>query len=119
MTDRLPSPLYTSDVQRDWIDYNGHMNDASYARVFSLAVDRLMAAIGLDQDGRARSRPTNYTLTRTLHYLREVHVGETLAVDARVLEHDDKRLRLWFEMRRGDGEIAALNEQVLLCVDQT
>jgi acyl-CoA thioester hydrolase len=120
MTDaKLPSPLFACEVQTDWIDYNGHMNDASYARVFSLSVDRLMAAIGLDQDGRARTSLTIYTLTMTIHYLREVHVGEALSVEGRILEHDDKRIRLWLELRRADGELSALNEQVLLCVDQS
>ena len=38
---RLPDPLFKAQVQDDWIDYNGHMNDAAYARVFSLSVDRL------------------------------------------------------------------------------
>ena len=116
---RLPNPLFAATVQEDWIDYNGHMNDAAYARVFSLSVDRLMAAIGLDQDGRARTSLTIYTLTMTIHYLREAHLGEALEVSGRILEHDDKRLRVWFEMRRADGEVSALNEQVLLCVDQS
>lgn len=116
---RLPDPLFATQVQPDWIDYNGHMNDAAYARVFSLSVDALMAAIGLDQDGRDRSSLTIYTLTMTIHYLKEAHLGEALSVAGRVLEHDDKRLRLWFELKRGDGAISALNEQVLLCVDQS
>ncbi len=119
MTDRLPDPLFAAKVEGDWIDYNGHMNDAAYARVFSLTVDRLMAAIGLDQDGRARTSLTIYTLTMTIHYLREVHAGEPLTTAGRILDHDRKRLHLWLEMRRGDGEIAALSEQVLLCVDQS
>lgn len=116
---RLPHPLFTLQVQDDWIDYNGHMNDAAYARVFSLSVDRLMAAIGLDQDGRDKTSLTIYTLTMTIHYLKEAHLGEALSVSGRILEHDDKRLRLWFEMRRADGAVSALNEQVLLCVDQS
>lgn len=120
MTDAaLPSPLFTATVQEDWIDYNGHMNDASYARVFSLSVDALMAAIGLDQYGRERTSLTIYTLTMTIHYLREVHAGEALTVEGRILEHDDKRIRLWLELIRGDGAVSALNEQVLLCVDQS
>jgi len=116
---RLPDPLFTAQVQDDWIDYNGHMNDAAYARVFSLSVDRLMAAIGLDQEGRDKTSLTIYTLTMTIHYLKEAHLGEALSVSGRILEHDDKRLRLWFEMRRADGAVSALNEQVLLCVDQS
>ena len=117
--DALPRPLFSTTVQPDWIDYNGHMNDAAYARVFSLSVDRLMAAIGLDQDGRDRTSLTIYTLMMTIHYLREVHLGETVSVIGRILDHDDKRIRLWLEMRRGDGETAALNEQALVCVDQS
>ena len=116
---RLPAPLFTAHVQDDWIDYNGHMNDAAYARVFSLSVDRLMAAIGLDQNGREKTSLTIYTLTMTIHYLKEAHLGDALSVTGRILEHDDKRLRLWFEMKRGDDATSALNEQVLLCVDQS
>lgn len=116
---KLPDPLFTTSVQPDWIDYNGHMNDAAYARVFSLSVDALMAAIGLDQDGRDRSSLTIYTLTMTIHYLKEAHLGEALSVSGRILEHDEKRLRLWFELKRADGATSALNEQVLLCVDQS
>jgi acyl-CoA thioester hydrolase len=119
MSNALPSPLFGTVVQPEWEDYNGHMNDASYARVFSLSVDRLMAAIGLDQDGRDRTSLTIYTLTMTIHYLSEVHVGDVVSVEGRILEHDDKRIRLWLEMRRPDGAVSALNEQVLLCVDQS
>lgn len=115
----LPSPLYAATVEPDWIDYNGHMNDASYARVFSLSVDALMAAIGLDQQGRDRTSLTIYTMTMTIHYLREAHEGERLIVEGRILEHDDKRIRLWLVLKREDGEISALSEQVLLCVDQS
>ncbi|MDE2579898.1 MAG: thioesterase family protein [Hyphomicrobiales bacterium] len=115
----LPAPLFQTRVQREWIDYNGHMNDAWYAHVFSKSVDRVMSAIGLDQDGRARTSRTIYTLTMTIHYLNEVHAGEALAVRGRILAHDDKRLHLWLEMTRGDGATAALNEQMLLCVDQS
>lgn len=116
---RLPDPLFATSVPPDWIDYNGHMNDAAYARVFSLSVDRLMAAIGLDQDGRARTSLTIYTLTMTIHYIEEAHLGEALTVMGRILEFDAKRLRLWFELRRPGGSISALNEQLLLCVDQS
>ena len=117
--DHLPTPLLTTTVDPTWIDYNGHMNDAWYAHVFSRSVDRIMGAIGLDQDERTRASLTIYTLTMTIHYLREVHAGETLSTTGRILEHDGKRVRLWLTMRRGDVEIAALSEQTLLCVDQS
>src|SRR5208282_5750543 len=66
-----PLPLYETEVAADWIDYNGHMNDAAYALVFSRALDALMDRIGLDAAARKASRRTLYTLQVMLHYFKE------------------------------------------------
>ena len=116
---KLISPLFTTAVEPAWIDYNGHMNDAYYALVFSRTGDKLLEAIGLETQGRDRTSRTIYTTTLTIHYHHEVTEGETLAVDARLLEHDAKRLRIWFEMRNAEGTSVATSEQVYLCVDQS
>ena len=39
--------VYHTDVKSSWVDYNGHMNDAEYNRVFSDATDAWLAYIGL------------------------------------------------------------------------
>jgi acyl-CoA thioester hydrolase len=115
----VPAALFTTSVDPAWIDYNGHMNDAYYALVFSRTGDRLLEAIGLETQGRDRTSRTIYTTTLTIHYHHEVTEGEALAANARVLEHDAKRLRIWFEMRNGEGTIVATSEQVYLCIDQS
>ena len=53
MSETTTEPLFKTRVQDAWVDYNGHMNDAEYARVFSLAVEALMDRVGLDEAGRA------------------------------------------------------------------
>jgi acyl-CoA thioester hydrolase len=116
---KLPAPLFTTSVDPAWIDYNGHMNDAYYALVFSRTGDKLLEAIGLETQGRNRTSRTIYTTTLTIHYHHEVAEGEMLAAEARVLEYDAKRLRIWFEMRNADGAVVASSEQVYLCVDQS
>jgi acyl-CoA thioester hydrolase len=116
---KAASPLFTTRVDPSWIDYNGHMNDAYYALVFSRTGDKLLEAIGLATQGRDRTSRTIYTTTLTIHYHHEVTEGEALAADARVLEHDAKRLRIWFEMRNAEGIVVATSEQVYLCVDQS
>jgi acyl-CoA thioester hydrolase len=116
---KVPSPLFATSVDPAWIDYNGHMNDAYYALVFSRTGDKLLEAIGLETQGRDRSSRTIYTTTLTIHYHQEVTEGQVLAADARVLEHDAKRLRIWFEMRNAEGTVVATSEQVYLCVDQS
>ena len=30
--------VWNSSVKDEWIDYNGHVNDAEYAKVFSMAI---------------------------------------------------------------------------------
>ena len=118
MTRAADALLLQTTVAPEWIDYNGHMNDAAYARVFSLACDALMDRIGLDEGARRANARTLYTLQVMLHYFHEAKLGEVLAVSGRVLERDSKRLRLWMEMTRaGDGARLAASEQLLLSVD--
>ena len=71
--------IYETEVAADWVDYNGHMNDAAYALVFSRAVDALMDRVGLDAAARKASRRTLYTLQMMLHYFKEASEGQALA----------------------------------------
>ena len=111
--------LWDLEVSPDWVDYNGHMNDAAYALVFSRAGDRWMEAIGLGAETRAATGYTLYTLQIMLHYFQEAKVGEPLRVSAQVLEFDAKKARLWMEMRAGaEGPVLAATEQLYLSVRQ-
>ncbi|MCE8016963.1 hypothetical protein HOP62_12870 [Halomonas sp. MCCC 1A17488] len=109
--------LLTTRVAPEWVDYNGHMNDAEYARVFSLAVDTLMERIGLDAEGRERLAYTLFTLETHLCYRREAHQGQALTVEALLLDRDAKRLHLFFTMHDDAGETLATSEQMLMGID--
>jgi len=111
--------LYDAVVASDWVDYNGHMNDAAYALVFSRAADALMDRVGLDAAARKTSGRTLYTLQVMLHYFQEAIEGAPLFVTCRLLEHDEKRMRIWLEMRAGrQGAVVAASEQLLLSIDK-
>ena len=67
-----------------------------------------MDRIGLDSAARKSSGRTLYTLQVMLHYLQEASEGAPLFVACQLLEHDDKRMRVWLEMRAGrDGPVLA------------
>jgi len=104
-------------VAPDWVDYNGHMNDAAYALAFSRSGDAWMERVGLGPEARQTTGYTLYTLQIMLHYFKEAKLGESLRVTAQLLEFDAKRARLWMEMRRGDVVVAA-TEQLYLSVRQ-
>jgi len=111
--------LFRTRVGADFVDYNGHMNDAAYAAVFSRSCDALMDRIGLDSASRNATGQTLYTLKMMLHYFREVKEGAELEVTCQLLEHDMKRMRVWFEMRvSGADAPCAASEQLLLSVSQ-
>jgi acyl-CoA thioester hydrolase len=111
-----PLDIYATTVAGDWIDYNGHMNDAAYALVFSRSIDALMDRIGLDSAARHRTGRSLFTLQMMLHYFREAREGQSIAVSCRVIEHDEKRLRVWLELFDAEGERLAASEQLLMSV---
>jgi acyl-CoA thioester hydrolase len=114
-------PLVLSDVfvAPEWVDYNGHMNDAAYALVFSRAGDRWMERIGLGGEIRQSTGYTLYTLQIMLHYFREAKLGAPLRVTAQLLEFDAKRARIWMEMHSPpDRTTIAATEQLFLSVRQ-
>jgi acyl-CoA thioester hydrolase len=96
------------------------MNDAAYALVFSRSIDALMDRIGLDASARRLSGRTLFTLKMMLHYFEEAREGQRLSVSCHLLEHDEKRLRVWLDMTAGSGGARlAASEQLLISIDKT
>ena len=111
--------IYHTRIAPEWIDYNGHLRDAYYALIASLAVDTLMDRIGMDARYRAESRCTLYTVEMHLHYLREIGAKDGVAVLVRILGADEKRIHAALELvREQGGETAATCEMMLLHVQQ-
>ncbi len=110
-------PIYATAIQPEWIDYNGHVRDAYYGLIVSLATDALMDRVGLDEVYRARSGCTLYTLEMHLNYLQEVHQSDTATVGVRIIGLDHKRIHAAFEIARsGKPGVAATAEVMLLHV---
>jgi len=110
-------PIYTTAIQPEWIDYNGHVRDAYYGLIVSVAIDALMDRVGLDEDYRTRSGCTIYTLEMHLNYLQEVHRSDIAMVSVRIAGLDPKRIHAAFEISRsGKPGVAATAEVMLLHV---
>lgn len=120
MTIVAPLCLYRTEIKPDWVDYNGHMNEAYYVLVFSHATDAFMDYAGQDAAYRARSNCSIYTLESHVVYLKEVSEGEAVRIETQLLGHDEKRYRLFHSMFRGDGgDLLATGEHMLLHVDMS
>lgn len=111
--------VYRTGIEPDWIDYNGHLRDAYYGLIFSLAIDELMDRVGLHQEYRTKSRCTLYSLEMHTHFFREVKSTDTVDVSVRILGLDHKRIHAALDMRTNRfPEIAATTEVMLLHVYQ-
>jgi acyl-CoA thioester hydrolase len=112
--------LYETAILPDWIDYNGHLRDAYYGLIVSLATDALMDRVGLDAAYRARTQCTLYTVELHIHYLLEIKRDDRAQVAVRILGVDQKRIHAAFEIRRAGNSngVAASAEVMLLHVEQ-
>ena len=87
-------PVFRERVQADWIDYNGHLNEAFYLLIFSHATDELIDRIGMDAGYREREKRSIYTLETHILYALEVKQGVEVEVRTRLLDLDGKRIRI-------------------------
>jgi acyl-CoA thioesterase FadM len=112
-----PLTLYRGAVDPAWIDYNGHMTEASYLTVFGNASDGLFRYVGIDEAYRAAGR-SFYTVETHINFYREAAEGEPLRVTTQILGLDEKRLHFFHKLYHdGTGDLLATTEQMLLHVD--
>lgn len=100
---------FETPIQPDWIDYNGHMRDAFYGLVYSLAVDALQDEVGFDEAYRTATGCTIYLLESHSFFLREVKEGAIVTVETRVIGLDAKRFHLHLTMLES-GETVSVCE---------
>lgn len=108
---------FETTVKPEWIDYNGHMQDAYYGLVFSYAVDAMQDEVGFDAEYRARTGCTIYLLEDHKYYLKEVKEADHLHIETRILNCDEKRFHLHMQMLNGD-DLVAVGEFMELHVQQ-
>lgn len=112
-----PLRLHRTTVPAGWVDYNGHMSESCYLLAFGDNADAFFRYLGIDEDYRNRGSSL-YTVQTHLHNLREVSEGDPLELTLQLLDHDDKRLHIFHEMRHGETQtLLATAEQLLVHVD--
>src|SRR5699024_5236100 len=115
----LSMNTYHFVVKEEWTDYNNHLNDAEYAKIFSLALEEWIVDIGLDAEAREKYAYSLYVLETHLCYLQEVLEGEKLTVRLQLLDSDEKRTHVIFLMENEKNELVATSEQMLMGMDMT
>lgn len=110
-----PLHLLRVTVPADWIDYNGHMNEARYLEAASRTTDALLQEIGAGLDHVATGF-SYFTAETHLIHRAEARQGDVLDCAVQVLAADDKRLHVFVTIARA-GTVLATVEQMMLHVD--
>lgn len=119
----LPAPFDAASavtVRPEWIDYNGHMNVGYYHVAFDLAAEDFFRFLGFTPEFRRLHDATTFALESHLNFLREVKEGDRLRFEARLLDHDAKRIHFYQEMFHATaGYLAASCESLSAHVSQS
>jgi acyl-CoA thioester hydrolase len=109
-----PLVLHRGKIQRDWIDYNGHMNVAYYVLVFDNATDALLDFLGMDENYRSDTGFTTYVLETHVTYDRELKEKEPVRVHTQLLDFDAKRLHYFSQMYHDEEDFLAATTEIML-----
>lgn len=105
-------------VEKDWIDYNGHLNMAFYNVLFDRGIDQAFELLGLGLDYLNRTNASYFTLEAQVTYLRELKLDDPVTVSLQLLDHDSKRLHCFQEIHHSEeGFLSATSETMSLHVD--
>lgn len=103
----LPLILYRTTVHDDWIDYNGHMNEAFSVFLTGYACDALAGAVGAMPQGAM------FTAETHVSYHAEVPRHAKLYLSGRLLAIWPKRWQVLYQLFVGDNpDPAASIEQM-------
>lgn len=116
------APIRISEliVLPDWIDFNGHMNAAYYGLTFQAEAEKfLQNVVGFGWGFAEREGAGPFVLQNHIHYVGELVEGEPFHIDMRLLDHDKKRMHMFFEMISDrTGKLSATAEYVNMNVNQ-
>jgi acyl-CoA thioester hydrolase len=107
------------EIEKDWIDYNGHLNMAYYNVLFDRCSDEAFEIMGMGPDYARDRKLTIYTAEAHVCYVQELHLSHRVTVTFQLLDHDEKRLRAYQEIRHVDGWLAATSETLSLHIDMS
>ncbi|MDX6367260.1 MAG: acyl-CoA thioester hydrolase [Nocardioidaceae bacterium] len=114
-----PFTRYRTTVPAEWLDYNGHMHDASYGIALSDANEELFASLDLSREYREQTTASLYTVEYHIRYLAECGLGQALSATTLVLAASAKWVHLYTELLRDGSDVAATGESLYLHVDTT
>jgi acyl-CoA thioester hydrolase len=107
-------------IPPEYEDINGHVNIKHYLGLHDEAGWYFFALIGLDETYFTERRNGLFDLEHHLHYVAELHVGDEVAIYARMLARTAKRMHgIWFIVNETRNQLSNTFEFVTSHADLT
>jgi carnitine 3-dehydrogenase len=111
---QAPIETLSRAIPLDWVDYNGHMNEARYLQAFGDATDKFMELIGCDSS-YINSGSSYFTAETHIRHLDEVKAGSLIRIFTQCLSGKGKKLHLFHRMMSNE-RVLATGEHILIHV---
>lgn len=108
---------YSVSVAPGWVDYNGHLTEWAYSRIFAEAADHALVSLGFDEQYRTNEGGTFFTVENHVRFLREIPASTSVVAQVSVIGTSSKAIHMSAVLTTDDDEPAATYESVLLHVD--
>jgi acyl-CoA thioester hydrolase len=113
-----PLEILRTNVKREWLDYNQHMNAGYYAVAFDRAVERFMLRLGMGEAYAKTGVGTTFCLQSHIIYLRELEKDAPIRATLQLIDYDKKRMHLFLGLFHADeGFLAATSENISIHID--
>lgn len=110
-------PVHRLVVPAGWMDGNGHVNAAFYQLMVKDPAILAHDEWGYGPSYQAESGRSSFVLESHVTHVSEVKAGEAVSVACRIMDLDDKRLHLLFEIvNESTGTLAALVQYLTIHV---
>ena len=112
-------PLYhRKTIPSDYQDLMGHMNIRWYFDLFARTGRKLFKYHGMDEDYFRDGQFGVFALKHFIQYYAEVHVGQSIAIHARLIARSEKRFHfMLFMINETTGKLAATFEALITHAD--
>ena len=109
---------FHTEVKPEWIDYNGHMNDATYSLVVTLGNEKFIDQLGMGKNYLTSTGRTLYTVELNLKYLAEVKLEDKLNIEMQIVSITSKSFVVQSRVFSNGEKLAAEATLTYLHYDQ-
>lgn len=113
-----PSPsIPLHHVEKQWVDYNGHLNMAYYNVLFDKALDHVFDRLGIGIEYVRTESCSCFTAEAHITYVRELVENDPVRITFQLLDWDAKRIHYFEHMYHAEkNDLAATSEQIAIHV---